>query len=271
MSSSTSHRFRLALACLALATLLLPGSALAEQDTAARKFGRGMAAITTGFLELPGNIVQESRTNGVASGATIGFAMGLGKIVVRTLTGVWDVVTAPFPVPSDFEPMLQPEFPWGYFDSAPGRAYGFTSSYLEKERRTLSQIEGAQVTRRRGAIVVSFPSDFVFESSSFEVSDDAEERIKQVAAVLKRLPDAQFAVLGFTDSTGPEDYNEWLSRDRARAVRKVLVEEGVSSPRVVAEGYGEVSPVASNRTAEGRQANRRVEIQVRASGVGAYR
>ncbi len=109
---------------LALAAVLglgLASPAAAEQMTAARKFGRGLAGLTLGILELPGNVVQESRTNGLASGATIGFAMGLGKIVVRTLTGVWDVVTAPFPLPSDFEPLLQPEFPWGYFDSAPGR------------------------------------------------------------------------------------------------------------------------------------------------------
>ncbi len=261
----------LAAGALVLPALLLPASAMAERETAARKFGRGLAAITTGFLEVPGNMVQEGRTNGVVSGATIGFAMGLGKVVARTLTGVWDIVTAPFPIPSGFETLLQPEYPWQYFASVPGRAYGFSDTYLEREKRTLSKVDGAKVNRRLGAVIVEFPNEFIFESSSFEVSDDGEERIEQVAEVLRTLPSAQFAVVGHTDSTGSEYYNQGLSRDRARAVRTLLVEEGIPASRIVAEGYGEAAPAATNGTAEGRQANRRVEIQVRASGVGAYR
>ena len=261
----------LAVAFLTLPALLLPASAQAEKDTAARKFTRGLASLTTGFLEVPGNMVQEGRTNGALSGVTIGFAMGLGKLVARTLTGAWDLVTAPFPIPSGFEPLLQPEFAWQYFDSAPGRAYGFSDTYLEKEKWALSGIDGARVDRRRGAVVVAFPNELVFDSSSADVSRAGKKRIKEVAEVLNRLPEAQFAVVGHTDSTGPETYNQWLSRDRARAVRKLLVEQGISSRRVVAEGYGEAAPAATNGTPEGRQANRRVEIQVRASGVGAYR
>ena len=70
----------------------------------------------------------------------IGFAMGLGKIVVRTLTGVYEIVTAPFPAPSNFEPMIQPEFPWQYFDSEPGRLYGFSDEFLYEEKLALGKI-----------------------------------------------------------------------------------------------------------------------------------
>ncbi len=95
---------------------LLTSPALAVEHSAARKAGRGLAAMTTSFLEVPGNIVKISRERGPVWGFTLGFVIGLGKIVPRNLVGVYEFLTAPFPAPPDFEPMLEPEFPWGYFD-----------------------------------------------------------------------------------------------------------------------------------------------------------
>jgi len=116
-----SARLRIVAVLVTLPLLLLPGSALAQKYTAARKVGRGLAAMTTSFLEVPGNIVQESRETNMARGFTLGFAVGLGKIVVRTLVGVYEFVSAPFPVPEGFEPIIEPEFPWDYFDEPPPR------------------------------------------------------------------------------------------------------------------------------------------------------
>jgi putative exosortase-associated protein (TIGR04073 family) len=90
----------------------------ASNYTAADKLGRGLADMTTGFLELPGNIVAENRDHGATSAATIGFAKGLGMIPVRELIGVYNFVTSPFPYPNDYGPILHPEYPWGYFDGA---------------------------------------------------------------------------------------------------------------------------------------------------------
>jgi putative exosortase-associated protein (TIGR04073 family) len=101
---------------LALVAWLVPAVGDAKPYTAGRKFGRGLAAMTCGFLEVPGNIVETSRERGPAWGATLGFAEGLGKLVVRELVGVYEFVTAPLPVPAGYEPILRPEFPWGYFD-----------------------------------------------------------------------------------------------------------------------------------------------------------
>ncbi len=98
---------------------LLTSPVLAVEHSAARKVGRGLAAMTTGFLEVPGNIVKISRERGPVWGFTLGFVIGLGKIVPRNLVGVYEFLTAPFPAPPDFEPMLEPEFPWGYFDDPP--------------------------------------------------------------------------------------------------------------------------------------------------------
>ncbi len=88
----------------------------ADAQSAARKCGRGLAAMTTGFLEIPGNMVKESRETGPARGMTLGFVKGLGAVVVRELVGVYEFVTSPFELPRGYAPIIQPEFPWSYFD-----------------------------------------------------------------------------------------------------------------------------------------------------------
>ena len=262
---------RAAIGALALSALLLPAAASAEENTAARKAGRGLASMTLGFLEVPGNVVQESRTNGIASGMTVGLAMGVGKLVARELVGVYEFVTAPFPIPANFEPVLQPEFTWDYFESEPGRAYGFSDSYLSEEAYQLDRISGAVIERRAGALVVRFPDDMLFGVGSSELSKPAALRLQEVAKILRNTPKAQVVVAGYTDSMGDPNYNQELSRKRAEAVRTYLVRQGVSSHRIDFAGYGAASPVASNDTRVGRRSNRRVEIEVRATGVGAYR
>lgn len=107
----------LGLAVLATALLAAPPDDAAAQS-AARKAGRGLAAMTTAFLEVPGNMVREADRRGAAEGVPVGFAMGLGMIVVRTLVGVYEFVTCPLPAPSGFRPIIDPEFPWSYFDDS---------------------------------------------------------------------------------------------------------------------------------------------------------
>jgi putative exosortase-associated protein (TIGR04073 family) len=104
-------RFYLLAMLAASAILTAPG---AEAQSAAHKFGRGLAGMTLGFLEIPGNIVKESQAQG-AIGVPIGLAYGLGMTVTRELVGVYEFLSAPFPVPSGFRPVLRPEYPWGYF------------------------------------------------------------------------------------------------------------------------------------------------------------
>jgi putative exosortase-associated protein (TIGR04073 family) len=108
-------------AALALAFVAPAAQAYNEEPsdhTAVAKLGRGLADMTTGFLELPGNIVAENRDHGAGSAATVGFAKGLGMIPVRELVGVYNFVTAPFPYPNDYGPILHPKYPWGYFEGA---------------------------------------------------------------------------------------------------------------------------------------------------------
>src|SRR5512135_343228 len=98
-----------------LAAAAMLTSMPADAQTAPRKVGRGLAAMTTAFLEVPGNMVAETNHRGPAEGIPVGFAIGLGMIVPRILVGVYEFITAPFPLPAGYKPILQPEFPWDYF------------------------------------------------------------------------------------------------------------------------------------------------------------
>ncbi len=273
-SDRFSRRLRCA-ACLVAFALVLPALALpaaAEERTAADKLGRGLAAVTLGVMEVPGNIVQETRTNGALSGWTVGLSVGLGKLVLRTLVGVYEIVTSPFEVPPGFASVMEPEFPWEYFNAKPGRPFGFESgNYLAREERALRQIEGVRVTRGRGALVVSFPGELLFELGESDLSRDAKKRLDKLAKTLIAYPDTRISVTGFTDDLGSEAVNQQLSTARAKAVRDHLLEEDVPAYRLEADGYGSAAPVASNSTLAGRKANRRVEVELRSSQVGAYR
>jgi putative exosortase-associated protein (TIGR04073 family) len=106
------NRWIITLALFALCLSAFPAGA----QTAPRKLGRGLAAMTGSFLEVPGNMVAETEARGPGEGIPLGFAKGLGMIVVRTLVGVHEFVTAPLPIPANYRPIIEPEFPWGYFD-----------------------------------------------------------------------------------------------------------------------------------------------------------
>jgi len=69
-------------------------------------------------------------------------------------------------------------------------------------------------------------------------------------------------VIGHTDSTGPEDYNQGLSERRAQAVADYLIAEGIDANIIDVSGEGESNPIASNDTREGRAENRRVDVNV---------
>jgi putative exosortase-associated protein (TIGR04073 family) len=105
-----------AIILLGLTLLATPAGA----QTATRKFLRGLAGMTTGFLELPGNMVAETDARGAAEGIPLGFAKGLGMIIPRELVGVYEFLSAPFEFPAGYRTILQPEFPWGYFQGQRG-------------------------------------------------------------------------------------------------------------------------------------------------------
>ncbi|WP_321489148.1 OmpA family protein [uncultured Hyphomonas sp.] len=100
-----------------------------------------------------------------------------------------------------------------------------------------------------------------FDSSSSVIDASSNALLDAVAAAVRRCP-GTLRIEGHTDSTGPEDDNETLSRNRALAVRNALVARNLDPQRLIAEGYGATRPIAGNTTPEGRARNRRIEIRV---------
>lgn len=77
---------------------------------------------------------------------------------------------------------------------------------------------------------------------------------------METFPETRFDIVGHTDDVGNKIKNKELSKGRADAVRKFLVEKGIAEDRLTADGKGQEQPVASNKTAEGRAKNRRIEF-----------
>lgn len=99
-----------------------------------------------------------------------------------------------------------------------------------------------------------------FETASAVLTDEARTILDGIAAALVANPDIRVLVSGHTDATGDRAYNMSLSQDRAESVVAYLAERGVGPARMEARGFGPDQPIDTNATAEGRQANRRVEL-----------
>lgn len=94
---------------LVMVMVLAVATASYAQDPA-KKLGRGLANILTGWIELPKNIYDVSVEDNPLAGLTIGLAKGIGMTIVRTGAGIYEVITFPFPIPEDYGPVLEPEF-----------------------------------------------------------------------------------------------------------------------------------------------------------------
>ena len=100
----------------------------------------------------------------------------------------------------------------------------------------------------------------IFESGKAQIRPEAEGKLDDVVAILKRNPSMNLKIQGHTDDKGPADLNKRLSEDRARSVGEYLIGKGIAAGRLEWVGYGQDRPVASNKTSEGRKQNRRVEL-----------
>ena len=110
-----------------------------------------------------------------------------------------------------------------------------------------------------GAPIMSFEDvNFDFDKSTLRPTADA--KIDQAVAYVLERNVEKFELRGYADSIGSEAYNLKLSQRRADAVRNAMIKKGAPADRIVAKGYGESNPIASNATKEGRAQNRRVEM-----------
>jgi OOP family OmpA-OmpF porin len=105
--------------------------------------------------------------------------------------------------------------------------------------------------------------DVYFEIDSGRLDQESITSLKEIAVALKEQKGAQsLQVVGHTDSSGEEDYNQSLSEQRAKVVAEFLVSEGIEASNIETKGMGESLPIADNNTPEGREKNRRVELKM---------
>jgi outer membrane protein OmpA-like peptidoglycan-associated protein len=136
--------------------------------------------------------------------------------------------------------------------------------YMDNQQAELNRnLQHARVVREGDKLVVHFSSAILFNTNGAELKPTAQEDLGAFTHVLKKYPDTEVVVQGFTDSTGSKQTNEKLSAERAAAVVSYLGAAGVPRTRMTSEGMGESSPVADNATVNGRAQNRRVEVQIR--------
>jgi len=109
---------------------------------------------------------------------------------------------------------------------------------------------------------VSFVADVLFDFDKSVIKPAGRTKLDELAGRMSGMTLEVVIDVGHADSIGADAYNQKLSERRAGAVKAYLVSKGVQASRVYTEGKGEKQPLASNKTAEGRARNRRVEIEV---------
>ncbi|MEQ8741761.1 OmpA family protein [Parasphingorhabdus sp.] len=143
-----------------------------------------------------------------------------------------------------------------------GAGIGYYMDEQEKKLREQTAGTGIDVTREGDNLILNMPSNVTFAVDSAAIDPAFQTTLGSVANTLSRYEKSYVDVLGHTDSTGSDAYNQSLSERRAESVANFLANSGVQRARLATKGYGESQPIASNATEAGRAANRRVEIKI---------
>ena len=141
-----------------------------------------------------------------------------------------------------------------------GGSIGYYMDRQEAKLRAELQGTGVSVTRIGDNITLNMPGHVTFASDSSDMNPAFFDVLKSVSKVIKEYDQTVVEVAGHTDSTGTDAYNQALSERRSGTVSQYFQSRNITNERLITIGLGERMPVADNEFAEGRQANRRVEI-----------
>lgn len=119
-----------------------------------------------------------------------------------------------------------------------------------------------EVTQEVQKQLNDYARTILFDTGKATIKTESVSVMVDIIQILNEYPNAKFTVEGHTDSVGSSESNQKLSEARANAVLNFLINEGISSTRLTAIGFGEDKPIATNDTANGRKQNRRVEINL---------
>lgn len=147
-----------------------------------------------------------------------------------------------------------------------GTAGAFIGRKMDRQAAEIKQtVPGATVTRQGEGIIVKFDSGILFDVNKTDLKPDAQTNLQNLATSLRNNPQTNITIIGHTDDTGSESYNQDLSVRRATAVKTFISGNGVDPSRMTTQGKGESEPIADNSTEAGRAQNRRVEIVILAN------
>jgi outer membrane protein OmpA-like peptidoglycan-associated protein len=141
-----------------------------------------------------------------------------------------------------------------------GGAVGYYMDVQEAKLRQKLAGTGVSVTRDGDNIILNMPGNVTFATDSADINGDFFAVLNSVSIVVDEFDKTLVEVMGHTDSTGANDYNQALSEKRANSVSQYFQSRDIQPLRLATYGYGEDYPVASNDDASGRSQNRRVEI-----------
>lgn len=136
---------------------------------------------------------------------------------------------------------------------------------MDKQAQKIEEeIPGAVVERIDNGIVVTFDenSGVYFDTNKYNINSASEILLNKLSGILLEYPDTNVVIVGHTDSSGTDEYNMTLSKNRAFAVTNYFVGKGLAATRFTTNWFGEEQPIADNTTAEGRSKNRRVNIAI---------
>lgn len=148
-----------------------------------------------------------------------------------------------------------------------GVAGGVIGNKMDKQAREIdSAIPGAEVERVGEGIKLTLNENAVrFDTNKSTLTAAAKMNLDKLVNVFNQYPDTDIVLYGYTDSSGPADFNLKLSEQRAASVKSYLSGKGISASRFTVNGMGIADPIASNETAEGKSKNRRVEFAITAN------
>jgi outer membrane protein OmpA-like peptidoglycan-associated protein len=131
----------------------------------------------------------------------------------------------------------------------------------QEAARLQAEVDQLKATPTPRGLVLTL-GDVLFDTGRSELNPGAGRKLDQLAQFLSEHKERRVQIDGFTDSVGPDAYNEELSRRRADAVKSALLVRGIDASRISTQGYGKAFPVANNTDSGGRQLNRRVEVVI---------
>jgi OOP family OmpA-OmpF porin len=121
----------------------------------------------------------------------------------------------------------------------------------------------ARVFRQGDSIILRLVG-LSFDSGAAQIKPQNFDLLGKVEKAIDVFPQSELIIEGHTDSHGADDFNQKLSQDRAESVQQYMINAmRIPTYRLIATGYGETRPVASNETASGRARNRRIDIVIK--------